>query len=175
MHASVAACGLLLLASFAACGQTADAAPNTVVVSQRLTTSAQPSREFLQGLGARGFQVLVYLAPPTVPDALADEPLIVARQGLVYVNVPIAWAAPTERDFEAVSRVLDAFADRRVYMHCQANFRASSMAFLYRVIRLKERPEAAWDALRGAWEPNPTWRAFIVATLKAHGIAFEPL
>lgn len=150
-------------------------APNTVAVSAKLVTSAQPSREFLQSLGAQGFEVLVYLAPPTVPDALPDEALIAGRQGLVYVNVPVAWTAPTARDYEAVSRVLDAFADRKVYVHCQANFRASSMVFLYRVIRLKEPPEGAWDALRGAWEPNPTWRAFILETLKAHGVDFRPL
>jgi len=175
MRFAVLAAALLPMLAGAAEGPTVAPAPNTVAVSPRLVTSAQPSREFLGTLGAQGFEVLLYLAPPTVGDALPDEPLIAARQGLVYVNIPVAWTAPTQRDFESVSRVLDAYADRKVYVHCQANFRASSMVFLYRVIRLKEPPEAAWDALRGAWEPNPTWRAFILATLKANGVAFNPL
>jgi hypothetical protein len=74
-----------------------------------------------------------------------------------------------------VSRVLSTYADKKIYVHCQANYRASSMIFLHRVIRLKENPDKAWDAVRGAWEPNKTWRAFIVDTLKSHGVAYEPL
>jgi hypothetical protein len=30
-------------------------------------------------------------------------------------------------------------------------------------------------AVERAWVPNPTWRRFIVETLKAHRIAYEPL
>lgn len=150
-------------------------AENTIVITPRLVTSAQPSREFLGTLKEQGFEVLVYLAPPTVPDALTDEPLIVGRQGLVYVNIPVAWTAPTKQDFESLARVLDGYKDRKVYVHCQANFRTSSLVFLYRVIKLKEDPTAAWDAVRGAWEPNATWKAFILDTLKAYNIDFEPL
>jgi protein tyrosine phosphatase (PTP) superfamily phosphohydrolase (DUF442 family) len=153
----------------------ADPAPNTVAVSPQLVTSGQPTRAFLETLKSQGFAVVVYLAPPTMPDTIADEPVIVARQGLVYVNIPISWTAPKASDLDAVSRVLTAYADRKVYVHCQANFRTSSMIFLHRVIRLKDNPDTAWDAVRGAWEPNQTWRAFIVDTLKAHGIGYEPL
>jgi protein tyrosine phosphatase (PTP) superfamily phosphohydrolase (DUF442 family) len=153
----------------------ADPAPNTVVISPKLVTSGQPTRAFLETLKSQGFEVLVYLAPPTVPDAIADEPKIAARQGLVYVNIPIEWTAPTASDLDAVSRVLSAYAERKVYVHCQANFRTSSMVFLHRVIHLKESPDKAWDAVRGAWEPNKTWRAFIAETLKANNIAYELL
>ena len=155
--------------------QAPKAADNTIVISPRLVTSAQPSRAFLESLRSQGFEVLVYLAPPTVPDFVAEEPLIVGRQGLIYVNIPVVWSAPTRQDFESLSRVLDAYKDRKVYVHCQANYRTSSLVFLYRVIGLKEDPSKAWDAVRGAWEPNATWRAFIVETLKAYKIEFDPL
>src|SRR3954469_17615943 len=89
-------------------------AENTIVISPLLVTSAQPSRAFLETLRAQGFEVLVYLAPPTVGDAIADEPLIAGRQGLVYVDIPVSWTAPTRRDFESLSAVLDAYRDRKV-------------------------------------------------------------
>ena len=178
MIATRFAIGIIALAT-ALSTDAADAPPkpaeNTIVVTPRLVTSAQPSRAFLETLHAQGFEVLVYLAPPTVPDFVPDEPLIVGRQGLVYVNIPVVWTSPTRQDFESLSRVLDAYKDRKVYVHCQANFRTSSLVFLYRVIRLKEDPNKAWDAVRGAWEPNPTWRAFILDTLKAYQVEFEPL
>lgn len=150
-------------------------APNAVSISPRLDTLGQPKRAFLEKLRAEGYQVVIYLAPPTVGDAIAEEPLIVGRQKLVYVNIPIAFGAPTAADFEIFTRMMAAFSDRKVYVHCQANFRASSMVFLDRVIRLKEKPDTAFEAVHRAWSPDPVWKKFIVETLKAHGITYEPL
>jgi protein tyrosine phosphatase (PTP) superfamily phosphohydrolase (DUF442 family) len=150
-------------------------APNAVRISPRLDTSGQPSRAFLERLKAEGYEVVVYLAPPTVPDAVADEPLIVGRQRLVYVNIPISFGAPAAADFENFTRVMGAFQDRKVYVHCQANFRASSMVFLDRVIRMKEKPDVAFESVLRAWKPDATWHKFIVDTLRANGIAYEPL
>jgi protein tyrosine phosphatase (PTP) superfamily phosphohydrolase (DUF442 family) len=150
-------------------------APNRVDISARLATSGQPTKAFLETLKAQGYEVVIYLAPPTVPDAIADEPKIVGRQGLVFVNIPIVWEKPTAADFDGFTRVMKAFEGRKVYVHCQMNFRASSMVFLHRVITLKEPPERAWESVQKAWVPNATWKAYILATLKANGVAFEPL
>ena len=150
-------------------------APNRVDISPQLLTSGQPTKAFLETLKAQGFEAVVYLAPPTVGDALAEEPRIVGRQGLLYVNIPIVWEAPTAADFQSFTRVMQALAGRKVYVHCQMNLRASSMVFLHRVITLKEAPEKAWESVQRAWVPNPTWKAYILATLKANGVAYEPL
>ena len=119
--------------------------PNRVDVSPTLSTSGQPTRAFLETLKEQGYEAVVYLAPPTVGDAIADEPKIVGRQGVLYVNIPIACGG------------------------------ASSMVFLHRVITLKEPPERAWEAVQRAWVPNATWKAYILATLRANGLAYEPL
>ena len=168
---SLALLALLVMPAFAHEGPT----PNRVDVSAKLSTSGQPTKAFLETLKQQGYEVVVYLAPPTVPDAVADEPRIVARQGLVFVNIPIDWERPTAGDFEAFTHVMKAFEARKVWVHCQMNFRASSMVFLHRVITLKDPPERAWESVERAWVPNATWKAYILATLKAHGIAYEPL
>jgi hypothetical protein len=49
------------------------------------------------------------------------------------------------------------------------------MVFLDRVIRLKEPPEKAFEAVHAAWNPDAVWKKFIVDTLRANGIAYEPL
>jgi protein tyrosine phosphatase (PTP) superfamily phosphohydrolase (DUF442 family) len=92
--------------------------PNLVEISPRLVTSGQPSAEALATLAAQGFEAVVYLAPPTVPDAVRDEALIVGRQGLVFVNLPIRFDKPTERDFETLTALLRALGDRKVRVHC---------------------------------------------------------
>lgn len=150
-------------------------APNRVDVSPALMTSGQPTKAFLRSLGGQGFEAVVYLAPPTVGDALADEHKIVGSQGLVFVNIPVVWEKPTAADFQAFTRIMQALAGRKVYVHCQMNFRASSMVFLHRVITLKEPPEKAWESVQRAWVPNPTWKEYILAMLKANGAAYEPL
>jgi protein tyrosine phosphatase (PTP) superfamily phosphohydrolase (DUF442 family) len=150
-------------------------APNRVDISPQLLTSGQPTKTFLQTLKSQGVDAVVYLAPPTVGDALADEPKIVGAQGILFVNIPIVWEKPTAADFQSFTRVMTALAERKVYVHCQMNLRASSMVFLHRVITLKEPPEKAWADVQRAWVPNATWKAYILATLRANGVAFEPL
>ena len=149
--------------------------PNRVDISPRLTTSGQPTKAFLETLRSEGYEVVIYLAPPTVPDAIAEEPKIVGRQGLVFVNVPMDFSRPTAADFDAFTRLMQAFAGRKVWVHCQMNFRASSMVFLHRVITLKEPPEGAWQAVQRAWVPDNTWKAYIIDTLRANRVEFEPL
>jgi protein tyrosine phosphatase (PTP) superfamily phosphohydrolase (DUF442 family) len=150
-------------------------APNVVEISPRLVTSGQPSAEALAGLKAQGFDAVIYLAPPTVADAVRDEQLIVTRQGLTFINIPIRFDNPTEADYETFAAVLGGLGKRRVLVHCQINLRASSMVFLYRTIVLKDDPRAAYATLTGVWSPDGPWRRLIESQLQKHNIAFEML
>src|SRR5437016_5951988 len=132
--------------------------PNLVEISARLSTSGQPSAETLAGLKEQGYEAVIYLAPATVADAVRDEPLIVSRQGLVFVNIPIAFDSPSERDFETFAEVMKALAGRKVLVHCQVNMRASTMVFLYRTIVGKEDPHRAYEAVSQIWAPRGPWK-----------------
>jgi protein tyrosine phosphatase (PTP) superfamily phosphohydrolase (DUF442 family) len=149
-------------------------APNVVVVSPRLVTSGQPTGAALRGLRAQGFDAVVYLAPSNVQDAVRDEPAIVREQRLEFVHVPIDFERPGSADVRRALAALAALRERRVLVHCQVNFRASSVVFLYRVLVEHERPEAAYEAVARVWSPNRAWRALIVQELRDAGIAFEP-
>jgi protein tyrosine phosphatase (PTP) superfamily phosphohydrolase (DUF442 family) len=153
----------------------AHAAPNTVEVSPRLVTSGQPDVQELRTLKARGFDAVIYLAPPTVHDAVADEQKIVAGQGLVFINLPIRFDNPTDADFDAFAALLKSLGERKVLVHCQINLRASSMAFLYRAIVLKDDPRLAYDAVHKVWMPDEVWKRFIERQLARHKIDFQPL
>ncbi len=96
----------------------------------------------------QGFEAVVYLAPPTVQDAVQSEPLVVARQGLVYVNIPIAFDDPTERDFDTFAAVMKALAGR-------------------------ENPAAAWKDVERIWTPRGPWKRLIEEQLRKHGVTFE--
>ena len=65
-------------------------------------------------MSAQGFGAVIYLAPPTVHDAIADEAAIVRKQGLDFVNIPIPFGKPTEADFESFVAAMNQFRDRKV-------------------------------------------------------------
>jgi protein tyrosine phosphatase (PTP) superfamily phosphohydrolase (DUF442 family) len=165
----------LVFASVAALAQQRPiAAPNLVEITPLLITSGQPSAEALAGLGAQGFEAVIYLAPPTVADAVRDEAVIVGRQGLVYVNIPVKFDSPTTKDFEVFAATLSALGKRKVLVHCQINLRASSMVFLYRVIVGKEDPQLAYEAVTKVWAPDGPWKRLIDEQLRKNGVNFEP-
>jgi protein tyrosine phosphatase (PTP) superfamily phosphohydrolase (DUF442 family) len=150
------------------------AAPNVVEVSPSLVTSGQPSARTLEGLARQGFEAVVYLAPPTVSDAVRDEPLIVARQGLVFVNIPIRFDQPTAGDYRSFAGVMAGLAGRKVLVHCQVNLRASTMVFLYRAIHLRDDPATAYEAVARVWSPSEPWKALVRELLGANRITFDP-
>ncbi len=168
------AVGLALMLSAAASAATLDA-PNVVPISGALVTSGQPTAESLASLGQLGFEAVIYLAPSTVPDAVADEPALLARQGIEFVHVPIVFKTPTEADVVAVASALKRLKGKKVLVHCQVNMRASSMVFLYRVIQGREDPSRAYSAVSQVWSPEGAWLKLIQEQLRKHHIAFEPL
>jgi protein tyrosine phosphatase (PTP) superfamily phosphohydrolase (DUF442 family) len=125
-------------------------------------------------LAELGFGAVIYLAPPTVEDAVPSEAEIVRKQGLGFVNIPIKFGDPTDADLQSFIEAMDKFHDRKVLVHCQVNFRASSMTFLYRVIKGKEIPAEAYESVTRVWAPQGTWMRFIVSQLRKAAVTFEP-
>lgn len=106
-------------------------------------------------------------------DAVRDEALIVGRQGITFVNIPIKFDNPTEKDYEAFAAVLGALSKRKVLVHCQINLRASTLVFLYRVVAEKENPNVAYDSVARIWSPHGAWKPLAQGLLRKNGVAFE--
>jgi protein tyrosine phosphatase (PTP) superfamily phosphohydrolase (DUF442 family) len=148
-------------------------APNVVAISETLVTSGQPTPESLANLSKHGFQAVIYLAPPSVPDAVANEPEILRGQGLTFVNIPIQWSKPTEADFQSFVAAMKKIQGQKTLVHCQANMRASAMTFLYRVITLRENPAVAYEAVHKVWIPKNQWKDLMNSQLQKAKIPFE--
>jgi hypothetical protein len=56
---------------------------------------------------------------------------------------------------------MDAAPGAKVFLHCVANYRASSFAALYAFHRLGWDRARAEAFLAKVWSPNPVWRAFL--------------
>lgn len=149
-------------------------APNVVVISPLLVTAGQPTAGALAQLAQQGFKAVIYLAPPTVHDAVATEGDIVRSQGLEFINIPIPFGHPTEADFEQFADAMKRFKDQKVLVHCQVNMRASTFTFLYRVSKAHEPPELAYEAVARVWSPQGPWKRLLLSQLQKAGIAFDP-
>lgn len=154
----------------------ADAAlPNQVEISSRLMTAGQPARAQLLRLRDRGFEVVLHIAARQARNVIDDEPALVMAQSLYYVRVDVDADHLSDIDARAVAAVLDRFAECKVLIHCEFNWLASSLVFLYRAVERNDDPRRALDALERAWVPRGNPRMYIESRLRERGIALDTL
>ena len=134
-------------------------------ISPLILTAGQPTREDFPALRAAGYEVVINLALPSSPGALADEAALVTAQGMMYVPIPVVWEAPTQDDLARFFAAMDAARERKVLVHCALNYRASAFVTLYRVLRLCDDRDEALRDLHAVWQPDETWSAFIASAL----------
>jgi len=143
---------------------------NFLRIDDGLATSGMPQPEDFAALRQAGFDVVINLALPTSDNALPNEGELVSTQGMTYVHIPVKFDAPQPADFERFTRVLDACAGQRVFVHCAANMRVSAFVFLHRLSHGTGRGTAEKD-LTKIWRPDGVWRGFVNARLKELGAA----
>ena len=137
-------------------------------VGDRLGTAGQPTQQQFQTIRESGFEAVINLALPTSDNAIPNEGSVVTGLGMSYVHIPVDFKAPTSQDFRAFCRVMAAFDDRPVFVHCAANMRVSAFVFLYRVlVQHVAVPEAERD-LHAVWQPDEVWSRFIRDELTNH-------
>ena len=145
-------------------------AKNFREADSRLSTAGQPTEEQLASAAVHGVQVVINLAPHDDPRySLQDERGCVEGCGMIYVHIPVQFAAPTETDLLAFFDAMDVYRERRILVHCAANYRVTAFVGLYRVARQGWSSGEAFDLMRTVWEPNEVWTNFIAAMLEKHG------
>lgn len=142
-------------------------------LTDRLTTSGQPSEAQLAELADLGVTHVINLALHSHEKALPDEAASVAAQGMHYIHIPVEFDAPTDADFDRFAEVMADLESATVHVHCIMNFRVS--AFLYRYRRDlpgmdEAEARAEMDAL---WQPGGVWAKFIGDT-EAEGLPHRP-
>ncbi len=138
-----------------------------------LMTSGQPSEAQLAAIAAAGWDVVINLGMhDDTRYALPDEAASVAALGMRYVHIPVPFAAPTRQQLDAFFAALREHAQRKVWVHCAANWRVSAFVGLWRVLEQGWPVAPAFDILRAVahvrWQPDATWQAFIDAQLAGH-------
>ena len=137
-------------------------AENTHQVFESLWSSGQLSERDIRSLPSLGIGVVINLALPTSSNALPGEAELITGQGMIYVQIPVEWESPKPEQFIQFVNVLNAFAGKKVWVHCAKNMRVSAFIYLYRKLVLAEPEELASIPMRSVWSPNEVWQAFII-------------
>jgi len=140
---------------------------NFQVVSGQLASAGQIGYEQIPLLHEQGYEVVVNLA---VADEARNgrEGFLVAQSGLTYVHIPVDWEQPKVSDVAMFFDVMRAKAERKIFVHCFANMRASAFVYMYRTL-VDGVPEAeARATMNEVWDPNtlPQW-ADLIERVKA--------
>lgn len=141
---------------------------NFLALSDNLFSAGMPQAEQLTDAAQKGVQVVINLAPHEVHNALPAEAELVNSLGMQYVNIPVNWNTPTKEGLDRFIDVMDANQDRKILVHCQANFRATAFIAMYRILRQGWTFEDAMQGMHQIWdeEDYPIWKMFIEETLK---------
>jgi protein tyrosine phosphatase (PTP) superfamily phosphohydrolase (DUF442 family) len=130
-------------------------------INDKLGTAGQPTREQFQSISEAGFEAIINLALPTSDNAIPDEENIVTSLGMAYYPIPVDFQAPQDQDLEMFCQLMQAYADRKLFVHCAANMRVSAFVFLYRVVCQGVGVAEAEVDLHAIWQPDEVWSRFI--------------
>lgn len=140
-------------------------------INDKLSTSGQIEYEEIPLLKEAGFEVVINLAPAD-EERNGQEGFLVTQQGITYVQIPVSWKDPAERDLQMFFDVMEANKDRKIYVHCFANMRVSAFVYLYRTLHKGISEEQARADMEKIWDPNSQeqWVRFIGRVQEQSGV-----
>ena len=144
---------------------------NYLSYHEKLSSSGMPNAEQMDSVAEAGVQLVINLAPHDVPNAVPNEKELVESLGMEYINIPVNWNTPTKDGLNIFMDAMDANMDKKIHVHCEANFRASGFILMYRVLRLGWKADDAFAVMHTVWDEDayPVWKMFIEDMLKRSG------
>jgi len=141
---------------------------NYLFYHDQLSSSGMPTAEQMSSVAEAGVELVINLALHDVTNAIPNETELVNSLGIQYINIPVNWSTPTRDGFNIFMDAMDVNKDRKIHVHCEANFRASAFITMYRILRLGWKPEDAFAVMHTIWDEDayPVWKMFIEDTVK---------
>jgi len=126
-------------------------------IDENVILGGQPDEAQLHAAAGEGFQVVINLAPHSSSNALNDEAGLCDSLGLDYHNIPVDWSNPTPEDYATFVAVLDQVRQKKVLIHCAANYRVTAFFSTYALQKLGWSQQQADALVTSIWEQDPRW------------------
>ncbi|MGB5866481.1 MAG: protein tyrosine phosphatase family protein [Arcobacteraceae bacterium] len=133
---------------------------NYIKVNKQIATAGLLSKKDIKKIAEKGYDVVINLS---VDDdrSLNHESKIVAKNGMVYIHIPISWTKPQEDRMYLFFHILDAFIkqNKKVFIHCMKNYRVSVFIYRYKKDILKEKNVKLIAPKE--YKPNKVWKKLL--------------
>lgn len=106
---------------------------NACQLLPHVVTGGQPTAANLEAFQAAGGAVVLDLRDPMEPRPL-DEPAVVSRLGMEYVNVPVGGGTLSDETIDQVLDVMRRAGDRNVLVHCTSGNRVAGALLPYLIL-----------------------------------------
>jgi protein tyrosine phosphatase (PTP) superfamily phosphohydrolase (DUF442 family) len=121
---------------------------NACQVLPTVVTGGQPTLAHLEALKAAGCAIILDTRDPMEPRPF-DEPAMVRKLGMEYVNIPIVAGRLGDDQLDLVRQTLRDAGDRPVFFHCASANRVGGALIPYLMIDLgMEEEDAVNEAMR---------------------------
>lgn len=130
---------------------------------ENIATSGQPTEEQFSKIKNDGYSVVINLAMPTSNFAIANEGSIVSSLGMSYIHIPVSWEAPQISDLQSFFAIIHSFKNKKIWVHCALNMRASCFIYLYKLCILQTPESEAKFPMSEIWQPTGVWESLIGA------------
>ena len=132
-------------------------------VTDLIGSSGQPTADQFDDIAAAGFNAVINLAMADSDNAIPNEGSLVTGLGMTYVQIPVDFNNPTQRDLEKFCGVMQSMEADQVWVHCVVNARVSAFLYLYlRYIKNLDEADCRTNLL-DRWEPqmDDVWKNFL--------------
>ncbi len=136
-------------------------------ISDRLTSSGQPSAEQLNDIATAGFKVVINLAMADSKNAISNEGGLVTSLGMVYVHQPVPFDVPSVSHLKAFFQAMREHENKKVWVHCALNYRVSAFLYHYHRMVLHQSDVEAKQVMLPSWQPNAVWQQFLSLSKEA--------
>lgn len=135
---------------------------NYIKIDENISTSGQPIKKQFKQIAHAGFEVVVNLAMHN-KGALPEEDKIVTKNGMLYIHIPITWKKPELDRLKFFLSTMEMLhkQNKKIFVHCIMNYRASVFVYKYRKHILNEK-EVTLIAPK-KFSPNKVWREIMDA------------
>lgn len=132
-------------------------------VNALITTSGIVGPNRLKDLGPERYDIVINLLPEESEYAVENEQQIVEEQGIKYIYIPVDFKNPALAKYDQFVSTLDEAKERKVHIHCAANYRVSVFYALYAESRQMWNRTEAQEFIHDLWQPEEYrgWPQFI--------------
>tara|TARA_B100001123_G_scaffold186098_1_gene212892 strand:- start:2862 stop:3344 length:483 start_codon:yes stop_codon:yes gene_type:complete len=141
---------------------------NFMPITEQISTGGQPTQQQFESAHKEGYTAVINLAPSDAENnALEGEDELLASLGLDYFHIPMVWEDPQPEQYVAFCEAMKKIENKKVLVHCVANYRVSAVVSSYAIKNLGWTVEQADGLVNKIWTSNPeysmndTWQSYI--------------